>query len=66
MADFPTSPHSFTPFANGALSDAAQVTDIYAEVEAIEEREGLSQAVGDTRRVHAGLEIGDGNVTQTC
>lgn len=36
MASFPTSPHTFTGFSNGALSDAAQVTDIYAEVEAIE------------------------------
>lgn len=36
MADFPVSPHTFTNFANGALSDAAQVTDIYSEVEAIE------------------------------
>lgn len=36
MASFPTSPHTFTQFANGALSDAAQVTDIYGEVEAIE------------------------------
>lgn len=37
MADFPTSKHTFTPFANGATSDAAQVTDIYTEVEAIED-----------------------------
>ena len=36
MASFPTSPHTFTNFSNGALSDAAQVTDIYGEVEAIE------------------------------
>jgi hypothetical protein len=35
MADFPNSVHTFTPFSNGALSDAAQVTDIYGEVEAI-------------------------------
>lgn len=33
---FPTSPVTFTSFANGALSDAAQVTAIYTEVEAIE------------------------------
>lgn len=37
MASFPTSAHSFTSFANGATTDAAQVTDIYAEVEAIED-----------------------------
>jgi hypothetical protein len=37
MADFPTTPHTFTNFANGATTDAAQVTDIYAEVEAIED-----------------------------
>lgn len=37
MADFPTSKHTFTPFANGATADAAQVIDIYAEVEAIED-----------------------------
>lgn len=37
MADFPVSKHSFATFANGATSDAAQVTDIYAEVEAIED-----------------------------
>lgn len=36
MPSFPTSPHTFTDFANGALSDAAQVTSIYDEVEAIE------------------------------
>lgn len=37
MADFPVSKHTFATFANGATSDAAQVTDIYAEVEAIED-----------------------------
>jgi hypothetical protein len=37
MADFPTTKHTFTNFANGATTDAAQVTDIYAEVEAIED-----------------------------
>jgi hypothetical protein len=36
MPSFPTSPHTFTNFSNSALSDAAQVTDIYGEVEAIE------------------------------
>lgn len=36
MASFPDSPHTFTDFANSALSDAAQVTSIYDEVEAIE------------------------------
>jgi hypothetical protein len=37
MADFPTVKHTFTTFSNGATTDAAQVTDIYAEVEAIED-----------------------------
>jgi hypothetical protein len=37
MADFPTVKHTFTSFSNGATTDAAQVTDIYAEVEAIED-----------------------------
>jgi hypothetical protein len=37
MADFPGSKHTFATFTNGAASDAAQVTDIYAEVEAIED-----------------------------
>ena len=36
MPSFPTSPHTFASFSNGALSDAAQVTDIYGEVEAVE------------------------------
>lgn len=37
MASFPTSAHSFSDFSNGATSDASQVTDIYDEVEAIED-----------------------------
>ena len=37
MASFPTSAKVFASFSNGATSDAAQVTDIYAEVEAIED-----------------------------
>lgn len=66
MADFPNSKHSFTNFANGATSDAAQVTDIYAEVEAIEDGylNGTAR-LNSSNSTHTNLSVTGGSTFTT-